>query len=154
LDAIQGVDLAKVSQAIEIFKSARSRGRRIFLCGNSSTESLMSQLLCDLVRRASFNRSSQFRILALIDHTAKLDTHVEEATRNHIFVEQLKNFAEPDDIVMGVCASGNSQNIINAIEYASWIGCRTIGLTGRDGGKLAQLTELNIKVPVNHAGCI
>ena len=154
LDAIQGIDLGKVGEAIEVFKSARAHGRRIFVCGDGSADSWASHLLCDLVNGASFNRTSRFRILALSDQMTAIDRNPDEAAQARIFVEQLRNFAEPEDVVMGVCPSGNSANVVNAIEYASWIGCRTIGVTGCDGGKIAELAELNIQVPGTHIGSI
>ena len=75
-------------------------------------------------------------------------------TYDAIFVEQLKNFANPGDLVMGISGSGNSPNVLRAMEYANSIGCKTIGLTGRDGGKLAGLTQLNIHVANPHMGRI
>ena len=69
-------------------------------------------------------------------------------------MEQLKNFAEPEDVVMGICTWGNARNVVNAIEYASWIGCRTIAVSGGDGGKVAEVAEVNIRVPVSHLGSI
>ena len=152
LDAIEGIDLARIGQAIEIFKSARTYGRRIFVCGAGQSDALAAQILCDLVRRASFNRSSRFRILALSDELPKVEP--ENTARARVFVEQLKTFAEPEDVVVGICAFGDSPSIVNAVEYASWIGCRTIGITGCDGGRLAELSELSIPVPVSHLGSI
>jgi D-sedoheptulose 7-phosphate isomerase len=154
LNAIHSIDLAKVSQAIHIFKAARSRGRRIFVCGSSGTESMAAQFLSEVVRGASFNQSARFRILALSDELPRISNKPDDLTKDRVFVEQLKNFAEPEDVAMGICGSGNSRNVVNAIEYASWIGCKTIAVTGRDGGKLARLAHLNIKIPVNHLGSI
>ena len=65
-----------------------------------------------------------------------------------IFVEQLKNFAQPGDLFMAISGSGNSPNVVLAMDYANFIGCRTIALTGRDGGKLGPKAQLNIQVPV------
>ena len=69
-------------------------------------------------------------------------------------VEELKNFAQPLDIYMAISGSGNSPNVVRAMEYANTIGCRTLALTGRDGGKLGELAELNIHVPELHMGRI
>jgi D-sedoheptulose 7-phosphate isomerase len=71
-----------------------------------------------------------------------------------IFVEQLKNFAQPDDLFMAISGSGNSPNVVCAMDYANSIGCRTIALTGRDGGRLGPKAQLNIQVPVAHMGRI
>jgi D-sedoheptulose 7-phosphate isomerase len=69
-------------------------------------------------------------------------------------MEQLKNFARPDDVVMGISGSGNSPNVLRAMEYANSIGCKTIALTGRDGGQLGPLAKLNIHVANPHMGRI
>src|SRR5581483_8162276 len=71
-----------------------------------------------------------------------------------IFVEQLKNFARPEDVVMAFSGSGNSANVLRAVEYANSIGCHTIALSGRDGGQLGPLAEVNIQVSHPHMGYI
>jgi len=154
LNAIQSIDLNKVGQVIQWFKSARSHGRRIFVCGSDGSDSMASHFLCDLVKGTNYEEKSPFRILALNDEPPRTARGHDDATRERVFVEQLKNFAEPEDVVMGICVYGNSPKVVNAIEYAAWIGCRTIGLTGYDGGRVAQLAELNVQVPVKHLGCV
>ena len=69
-------------------------------------------------------------------------------------LEQLKNFAEPGDVLMAISSSGNSPNVLCAIEYANSIGCRTIALSGRDGGQLGAAAQLDIQVPHPHMGRI
>jgi D-sedoheptulose 7-phosphate isomerase len=71
-----------------------------------------------------------------------------------VFVEQLKNFAEAGDVVMAISGSGNSPNVLRAIEYGNSIGCKTIGLTGRLGGKLKEIAQLAVHVPFQHMGRI
>ena len=63
-----------------------------------------------------------------------------------VFVEQLRTLPQPGDLLMGISGSGNSPNVLRAMEYANSVGCRTIALTGRDGGKLGPLAQLNIQV--------
>ena len=155
LNAVQSIDLRKVAEVIQTLKSARAHGRRIFVCGTGGSDSMAAHSLCDLVKGANYsNPPSPFRILALSDQIPELGRTYDELTKDRVFVEQLKHFAEPEDVVMGICVSGNSLKIVNAIEYAAWIGCRTIGLTGFDGGRVAQLAELNIQVPVTHPGSV
>lgn len=153
LNAIQSIDLGKVEQVIQIFKAARAHGRRIFVCGNGGTDAIASQFLCDMVKGTGFKSSSRFRILALSDQLPKVSSAQDEIAKERVFVEQLKNFAEPEDVVVGIC-SGDSPNVLSALEYAAWIGCRTIGITGFDGGKLAKLAELSIHVAAAHVGSV
>jgi D-sedoheptulose 7-phosphate isomerase len=154
LNTIQDIDLGKVGQVIQIFKAARSHGRRIFVCGHGGSDAMAAQFLCDIVKSASFNRSPRFRILALSDQMQKVGGVQNDYEKGRIFVEQLKNFAEPEDVVMGICTSGDSPNVVHAIEYASWIGCRTIGITGCEGGDVVRLAELALQVPATHIGSI
>ncbi|MBV9084430.1 MAG: SIS domain-containing protein, partial [Acidobacteriaceae bacterium] len=109
---------------------------------------------CDMVKGASFQRPTRFRILALTDSLPTITAYSNDVSYDCVFEEQLKNFAQPQDLVMGISASGNSPNVLRAIEHANGSGCKTIGLTGRDGGKLAKLAQLNIQVPVHHMGRI
>jgi D-sedoheptulose 7-phosphate isomerase len=154
LATLDKIDLKKIDQAIEWLKEARDAGRRIFVCGNGGSASSASHFATDMVKGASYNRSSRFRIMALTDSVPTISAYANDVSFDAVFVEQLKNFAEPGDIVMGISGSGNSPNVLRAIEYANSIGCKTIGLSGRDGGRLAPLVQLNIQAPVPHMGRI
>ncbi len=154
LKAIDTIDLAKVGQAIEWFKDARRDGRHIFVCGNGGSASTASHFACDVVKGASFNRDSRFRILALTDQLPTLTAYANDVSYDAVFVEQLKNFAQPGDLFMGISGSGNSPNVLRAMEYANQAGCRTLALTGRDGGRLGPMAQLNIQVSAPHMGRI
>lgn len=154
LKAIETVDLARVNQAIELFKDARAAGRHIFVCGNGGSASTASHFACDIVKGASYNRGQRFRIMALTDQIATLTAYANDVSYDCVFVEQLRNFAQPGDLVMCISGSGNSPNVIRAMEYANSIGCKTLALTGRDGGKLGPLAQLNIQVEAPHMGRI
>ena len=153
-EAIDRIPLDKVNQAIEWFGEARDQGRRIVVCGNGGSASTASHFACDVVKGASYNYDTRFRIMALTDQIPTITAYANDVAYDVVFVEQLKNFAEPGDLVMAISGSGNSPNVIRAVEYANSIGCRTIALTGRDGGKLGPLAHLNIQVPVPHMGRI
>ena len=92
--------------------------------------------------------------MALTDQVPTLTAYANDVSYEAVFVEQLKNFAEPGDLFMGISGSGNSPNVLRAIEYANSIGCRTIALTGRDGGKLGTQAQLHIHVAAPHMGRI
>jgi len=154
LKAIETVDLAKVNQAIDLFKDARAAGRHIFVCGNGGSASTASHFACDIVKGASYNRGQRFRIMALTDQIATLTAYANDVSYDCVFVEQLRNFVQPGDLVMCISGSGNSTNVIRAMEYANSIGCKTLALTGRDGGKLGPLAQLNIQVEAPHMGRI
>src|SRR5436305_12885201 len=154
LQAIEAIDIDRVNLAIQVLAQAREEGRHIFVCGNGGSASTASHFACDMVKGASFNRAKRFRIMALTDSLPTLTAYSNDVDYDCVFVEQLKNFAQSGDVLIAISGSGNSPNVLRAVEYARSIGCKTIGLTGRDGGKLGQAAELNIQVPVQHMGRI
>lgn len=154
VEAIDSIDLDKVDEAIAWFRQARDSGRHIFVCGNGGSASTASHFACDIVKGASFGHEKRFRILALTDSLPTLTAYSNDVCYDCVFEEQLKNFAEAGDVVMAISGSGNSPNVVRALEYATQAGCKTIALTGRDGGKLQQLAKLNIHVDSQHMGRI
>ena len=113
-----------------------------------------SHFVCDIVKGASFGRDKRFRIMALTDSLSTLTAYSNDVNYECVFVEQLKNFAEPGDVLIAISGSGNSPNVLRAMEYANSAGCHTIALSGRDGGKLGPLAQTHIRVAHPHMGRI
>src|ERR1700693_1432256 len=128
LKAIESIDLSKVNQVIGILAEARDAGRHIFVCGNGGSASTASHFVCDMLKGASFGRTSRFRIMALADSLPTITAYSNDVSYECVFVEQLKNFAQPGDGVMAFSGSGNSPNVVRTIEYAGSIGCETIAM--------------------------
>jgi D-sedoheptulose 7-phosphate isomerase len=154
IGAIDAIDLEQVNQVIDMFKQARAEGRHIFTCGNGGSASSASHFVCDIVKGASYKRETKFKITSLCDNMATMLAYANDVGYDCVFAEQLKNFAKPGDVVMAISGSGNSPNVVNAVNYANSIGCETIALTGRDGGKLGAAAKLNLNVGVPHMGRI
>jgi D-sedoheptulose 7-phosphate isomerase len=154
LNALETIDLKNVASAIEILSEAREKNRRVFVCGNGGSASTASHFVTDMVKGASYKRSSRFRIMALTDSMSTITAYSNDVGYDCVFAEQLKNFAEINDVFLAISGSGNSPNVICAMEYANSIGCQTIALTGRDGGKLGTTAKLQICVAEPHMGRI
>ncbi len=152
--ALDTIDLQAVSQAIQILQEARANDRHVFVCGNGGSASTASHFVTDMVKGASFQRESRFRIMALTDSMPTVTAYSNDVGYECVFAEQLKNFAGPGDVLIGISGSGNSPNILSAMEYANQAGCKTIALTGRDGGKLGPIANLQIRVSESHMGRI
>ena len=148
------LDLKQVNQAIEWLREARAEERHIFVCGNGGSGATASHFACDMLKCASYNRPRRFRIQSLSDPIPTMMAFSNDVAYEVIFEEQLKNFAREGDLVMALSGSGNSPNVVRAVEYANSIGCRTMALTGHDGGKLGPIAELEINVPFTHMGRI
>ena len=154
VDTLGQIDTARVEQIIELFRQARDENRHIFVCGNGGSAASASHFTCDVLKGASFGREKRFRMLALGDNQPTVTAYSNDVSYDAVFVEQLKNFAQPGDLVMGISGSGNSPNVLRAFEYANEIGCKTVALTGRDGGKLGKLAQVELNVPDQHMGRI
>jgi D-sedoheptulose 7-phosphate isomerase len=154
LNTIQAIPLDRVEAAIGVLARAREAGRTIFVCGNGGSAATASHFVCDMVKGASYGRAQRFRIQALTDSLPTITAYSNDVSYDHVFVEQLRNFARPDDVLIAISGSGNSPNVLRAVEYANSIGCYTIGLSGRDGGQLAPLARLSIHIPEPHMGRI
>src|SRR3989449_4793867 len=115
LKTLHSIPLDKVDEAIRVLACAREEKRSIFVCGNGGSASTASHFACDIVKGASFNRASRFRIMALTDQLPTLTAYANDVSYDAVFVEQLKNFAERGDLFMGISGSGNSPNVLRAI---------------------------------------
>jgi D-sedoheptulose 7-phosphate isomerase len=153
-NGIASVDTFSVAEAINWLQEARALGRMVFVAGNGGSAATASHFVCDMAKGASYGHAARFRIMALNDNVPTLTAYSNDVSYEAAFVETLKNFAGPGDVFIAISASGNSPNVVRATEYANLAGCRTIGLTGRDGGRLAKLAQLNIHVTSKHMGCI
>jgi len=154
LGVIESLDLSQVEQATAWLRQARDENRQVFTCGNGGSASTASHFVTDLVKGASYGRDRRFRIQALTDSLSTITAYANDVSFDAIFAEQLKNHAAPGDLVLCISGSGNSPNVLAAAQTARQLGCRIIALTGRDGGKLAPLADLNIAVGHPHMGRI
>jgi D-sedoheptulose 7-phosphate isomerase len=149
---LAGLDTAALGQAVSVLREARDHGRSFFVAGNGGSAAIASHLVVDLLKGASYGRTQKFRIMSLADNLATVMAYLNDVGPDAVFVEQLKNFARAGDVLIAISGSGDSRNIIAAVEYAAGVGCRTIGLTRAGGGVLRGLVELNLAVPGEHMG--
>jgi len=151
LEAISEEDVASLAgwlvQAIE-------EDRQVFLCGNGGSASTATHFANDLGKGASLGRKKRFRVLALTDNLSWITALANDTDYSQIFVEQLKNYARPGDLLIAFSGSGNSPNVIEAVDWARKEGVRTVGITGRPGGKLAEQADLVVHVESPHMGHI
>ncbi|MCS7043946.1 MAG: SIS domain-containing protein [Bryobacteraceae bacterium] len=153
-ETLARIPLERVAEAAAWLREARDAGRQIFVCGNGGSAATASHFVCDVLKGCSYGRDSRFRILALHDNLPTLTAYSNDVSYEQALVETLKNYARPGDVLMALSGSGNSPNVLRAVEWANAGGLRTIGLTGRDGGRLGALVQLQIHVPDMHMGRI
>ncbi len=152
--AIDAIPLPLVGQAIEWFAAARDEKRLIFVCGNGGSAATATHFCCDLLKCSSSAEHGPFRIICLADTVSTLTAYANDVAYDAVFSEPLRHLAQPGDLFLALSGSGNSPNVVKAMEVANSLGLRTIAMTGRDGGRLGALAQLNLHVPVPHMGRI
>ncbi len=149
---LAGLDIPAIEKAVSWVKDARDRDQTIYVCGNGGSASIASHLVVDMLKGASYGREHRFKIISLSDCVETVTAYGNDVNYECIFVEQLRNFARPGDVLVAISGSGDSRNVLSAVEYANSIGCRTIGMTRAGGGALKELADLSLLVPDSHMG--
>jgi D-sedoheptulose 7-phosphate isomerase len=139
----------KMREIVAALVKARNGRKRIYTLGNGGSASTASHMASDLNKGASRHDAPRFRAVALTDSIPSMLAWGNDSSYEDIFVEQLKNHLEKGDVVIAISGSGNSENVLKAVEYANKEGAVTIGLTGFDGGKLAGIAKISYIVPGN-----
>jgi D-sedoheptulose 7-phosphate isomerase len=147
--ALDSVSPEKFEELVRLFESAYHDERQIFLMGNGGSGGTASHLACDFNKGVSFGLQKRFRVICLNDNMSTLTAYANDVSYDEVFVEPLKNFLRPGDLVIGISGSGNSPNVLKAIAYANSRDAHTVGLCGFDGGKLAGLARTPLVVPVD-----
>jgi D-sedoheptulose 7-phosphate isomerase len=148
-DVIAKINIDEIDALARIFKKAYDEQRTIFLMGNGGSASTASHMACDIDKGACLDAEKKFRVMALTDNLPLIMAIANDIGYDSIFVEQLKNFAQPGDVVAGISGSGNSANVLKGIEYARQLGCTTVGICGYDGGKLKPLVDCCFHVKID-----
>jgi len=146
-EALTRFDWSKVDELAALITQAAREDKQIFVFGNGGSGATATHLVEDLAKGALYECGKRLRILALTDNTPLILAWANDVGYEDIFVGQLKNFLDPGDLVIGISGSGNSPNVLKALEYAKQAGATTVGLTGFEGGKLKQLVDLALIVP-------
>jgi D-sedoheptulose 7-phosphate isomerase len=153
---IQRLDLREAEQLSALLEQAYHADRFVFICGNGGSGANASHLCEDLAKCTlrDFEEQKRLKVLSLTDNTAGIMAWANDEGYDRIFVEQLKNLASPGDVLVAISGSGNSPNILKAVEWANRKGLVTFGITGFGGGKLKGLAHHNLHVPIDDMGIV
>ena len=143
------VDPQAFAAFVQCMEEARDNGQTIYTFGNGGSGSSASHVVCDINKGASYGKPKRFKMVCLNDNIATILAYANDVAYSEVFVEQLKNFLQPGDLVIGISGSGNSPNVLKAIEYANQNGGKTFGFCGFGGGKLAGLAQNSLVVHSN-----
>lgn len=146
------IDHEPIVRAISWLSETRDQSRTIFTFGNGGCSAIASQMVVDLVKGVSPSRSRRFKAICLSDNVPTLTAFANDEGYESVFSEPLRSFARPGDLALGLSGSGDSPNVLAAMDAARDVGCRTVGLTSALQGKLRTAVELPILVPSTHMG--
>jgi D-sedoheptulose 7-phosphate isomerase len=144
---LEGLPMEDVLRVREVLLEARRAEKTIFIVGNGGSAATASHMANDLNKGAIVDGQPRFRALALTDNVPLLTAWSNDTAYDRVFVEQMANFFRRGDVLIAISGSGNSPNIIAAVEWARQAGGITIGLTGGTGGTLRPLVDYGIVVP-------
>jgi len=148
-DTLDLVPNSGIEKFIEILKEARLHDRQVFVMGNGGSAATATHFAGDLGKNTRAKGLPHFRVFGLADNITAITAYANDEGFENVFSHQLEGLLRENDVVIGISTSGNSKNILNAIELANAACAVTIGLTGFDGGQLASMVYLNIHVPSN-----
>jgi D-sedoheptulose 7-phosphate isomerase len=149
----EGLD-AQTDRFVDTLFKGFEEGRTIFLCGNGGSAANASHFGQDLAKGtlSSMNAKRRFKVIPLTDNIGFITALANDEGYDSIFEQQLRNLGESGDVLVAISGSGNSPNILRAVEYAKSIGMVTIGVTGYDGGKLRTLADESVHIDIMDMG--
>ena len=130
-----------------VLQEAREKGRQVFTIGNGGSAAAASHMACDFGKNTREAGKNRLRALCLNDNVPSVMAYANDEGFEVIFAEQLRSLGRPDDVLIAISGSGNSANILKAIQTARQMGIKVVGLTGFEGGKMKDMTDICIVVP-------
>ena len=146
---LNSLDMNSVNQIMNVLEEARLQGRKIFICGNGGSAATASHYCCDFNKGVSENQNEKYNFECLNDNIPTLMAVANDIGYEEVFRFPLKNKMKRGDILIGISGSGNSKNVINAMEYTQSIGGTTIAFVGYSGGKMKEMADYTIHVNIN-----
>jgi len=150
--ALDSISVSAVARLIDTVRRAAAEDRQIFVFGNGGSAANASHFATDLGKGASDKQSRRFRVLSLNDNVSWLTALANDYAYEDVFVRQLENYAREGDVVLALSVSGNSPNVVKAVEWARKKGLTTIALVGAKRGALAEAAEQVITIDSGHYG--
>lgn len=147
---IKSIDINSINQVMNVLEQARLEGRHIFICGNGGSAATASHFCCDFNKGVSANQEQKYNFECLSDNVATMMAVANDIGYEEVFRFPLKNKMKSGDILIGISGSGNSINIVKAMEYAKSVGGKTIAFVGYNGGEMKEIADYNIHISIDN----
>lgn len=149
IETLRALDVEAIDEALNLLLEAFEGGNTVYIFGNGGSSSTASHFQNDFNKGVSEHTGKKFNFLCLNDNVATVMAVANDIGFEEVFRFQLRGHLKLGDLVVAISGSGNSENVLNAVEYARECGNKVIGLTGFDGGRLRELSDISLHVPVN-----
>jgi D-sedoheptulose 7-phosphate isomerase len=146
-EVLDRLDTSVVDRITEAIWRAYEQGRTLFTFGNGGSAALASHFVCDISKGTVAPGRRRLRAIALTDNVPLMTAWANDTSYGEIFVEQLRDLVQKDDLVLAISGSGNSENVVRGLEAAREAGARTMALTGFSGGRVKALADICLIVP-------
>lgn len=146
-DLLSKTPFEQVDKVVDAMVTAYRAEKIIYICGNGGSAATATHFGCDLAKRPIVAGQPRYRVISLTDNNALMTALSNDIGYEVVFSEQLIPLVRKGDILIGISGSGNSKNVLNAVEVAKQAGATTIGFSGYDGGKLAPAVDISVHVP-------
>lgn len=149
IEVLQKLDIDSISEVMNILEEARIGGNTIFIFGNGGSSATASHYQNDFNKGLSEHIDPKYNFQCLNDNIATLMAVANDIGFEEVFRFQLRGHLKPGDVIFAISGSGNSKNVLNAVEYAKELGNKVIGVTGYDGGRLDKLSDYHLRADIN-----
>ena len=146
IEVIRRLNIDDINTAVQAIWAAYEREATIYIFGNGGSAATASHYVCDFNKGISENKEKKFNFVCLNDNYPQMMAIANDISYDEVFRYPLVNKLKPTDLVIGISGSGNSKNVIRAVEYAKEIGAPVVGITGYHGGKLKELADYHMDV--------
>ena len=141
---MNSLNIAELESAIELIRDKAFSGKKIAVCGNGGSALAASHYITDWNKMVNLETGKRFNGICLSDNIGLVTAYANDLSYNDIFSEQVKNLMLPDDLLITVSGSGNSENVVRATEVANELGITTLTITGYDGGRLKAISDHSV----------
>ncbi len=152
--AAESIDDAKLQEAARILGVAFDQRASVYVCGNGGSAAISNHFICDHLKGVQTDTNLLPRVISLVSNMEIVTAVANDISYDDVFVYQLATLAEPGDVLVTVSSSGDSENVVRAMQWAKNNSCKTISMTGFSGGRTAALADVNLHVEGDNYGIV
>ncbi len=146
---IASLDIEELNKTMNALLDCYNRGGTVYTCGNGGSASTATHMVCDFGKGTCYELDKKFHFVCLNDNIPTIMAIANDDSYDNIFVYQLKDRLTKNDLLLAISGSGNSHNIVKAVDYAKEVGAKVIGMTGYNGGKLMKAADYHLHAPID-----